>query len=83
MTHPLIHEDLPSSIIVRPEIVALTEDLVLLKETYEDLAMQVLAITICSIWRSGPHVVRKVSLLSLKCIPWLYHGQDYTVVTDL
>ena len=41
MLHPLVHEDLPASVIVQPEVVALTDNLVLLREAYEDLAMQV------------------------------------------
>ena len=41
MLHPLVHEDLPESIVVRPEVVVLTDDLVLLREAYEDLAVQV------------------------------------------
>lgn len=41
LLHPLVHEDLPASILVVPEIVVLTEDLVFLKEAYEELAVQV------------------------------------------
>ena len=41
MLHPLVHEDLPAFIVVRLEVIVLTGDLVLVKEAYEDLAMQV------------------------------------------
>jgi len=41
MLHPLVYEDLPASVSVRPELVVLTEDLVLVYEAYEDLAVQV------------------------------------------
>ena len=41
MLHPLTHADLPASVAVRPEVVVLTENVVLLRETYEDLAIQV------------------------------------------
>ncbi len=41
MLHPLVHEDLPATVIVQPELVVLTEGLVLLREAYEELAIQV------------------------------------------
>ena len=41
MLHPLVHEALPSSVTVQPELVVLTEDLVALREGYESLAIQV------------------------------------------
>lgn len=41
LLHPLVHEDLPPTLLVVPEIVVLTEDLVFLKEAYEKLAVQV------------------------------------------
>ena len=41
MLHPLIHEALPPSCTVQPELVVLTESLVALREGYESLAVQV------------------------------------------
>ena len=41
MLHPLIHEALPASCTVQPELVVLTENLVALREGYESLAVQV------------------------------------------
>ena len=41
MLHPLVHEALPASCTVQPELVVLTEGLVALREGYKSLAVQV------------------------------------------
>ena len=41
MLHPLVHEDMPATVVVQPELVVLNEGPVLLREAYEELAMQV------------------------------------------
>ena len=51
MLHPLVYQNLPASVSIRPELVVLTEDLVLIYEAYEDLAVQATSnpyIPICS-----------------------------------
>lgn len=43
LLHPLVHENLPRSVVITPDVVVLTEDLVFLREAYEDFAVQVKA----------------------------------------
>lgn len=56
MLHPLVYQDLPASVSIRPELVVLTKDLMLIYEAYENLAVQVslnpYSPSICMLWIS-------------------------------
>lgn len=63
MLNPLVHEDLPASVVVRPEVIVLTDDLVLLKEAYEDLVMQVGTAPLHSVISRAASVITQLATL--------------------